>query len=184
MDALTIVLIAIGLAMDALAVSIAKGIAIKRNRRQSAVLLASFFGGFQMMMPAIGYFVGLSFREIIMGIDHWIAFGLLALIGSKMIYDSTRNEGERENDTIQLHSLVILSIATSIDALMVGLSFAFLQTSILGSILTIGIVTFSLSLIGFLFGCGLGKVFGNRIKIVGGLILIGIGLRILLEHLF
>jgi putative Mn2+ efflux pump MntP len=184
MDVLAIVLIAIGLAMDALAVSIAKGIAIERNRRQSAVLLASFFGGFQMMMPAIGYFVGLSFREIVMGIDHWIAFGLLALIGSKMIYDSTRKEGERENDTIHLHSLVILSIATSIDALMVGLSFALLQTSILEPILTIGIVTFSLSLIGFLFGCGLGKVFGNRIKIVGGLILIGIGLRILLEHLF
>ncbi len=135
------------------------------------------------MMPAIGYFVGLSFREIIMGIDHWIAFGLLALIGSKMIYDSTKKESKREDDTFQLHSLIILSIATSIDALMVGLSFAFLQTSILGPILTIGIVTFSLSFIGFLFGCGLGKVFGHRIKIVGGLILIGIGLRILLEHL-
>ena len=137
-----------------------------------------------MLMPAIGYFAGLSFSAAIMGIDHWIAFVLLTIIGSKMIYDSTRKNDKKEDETLKMHLLVTLSIATSIDALMVGLSFAFLQTSILEPILVIGLVTFSLSYFGFFFGCGLGRVFGNRIKIVGGLILIAIGLRILLEHLF
>jgi manganese efflux pump family protein len=183
MDLLTVILIAVGLAMDAFAVSIAKGIAIERERRKSALLIAAFFGGFQMLMPAIGYFAGLSFRYVIMGIDHWIAFGLLTLIGSKIIYDSTRKENEKEDNGLKLHSVLTLSVATSIDALMVGLSFAFLQTSVIEPILVIGIVTFSLSFTGFFFGCGLGKVFGSRIKIVGGLILIAIGLRILLEHL-
>ena len=183
MDALTIVLIAVGLAMDALAVSIAKGIVIKHQRQKTALLLASFFGGFQMLMPTIGYFAGLSLREAIMGIDHWIAFGLLTFIGSKMIYDSIKKEdGERE-ESLRFHSLVTLAVATSIDALMVGLSFAFLQTQILAPILVIGLITFLLSLMGFFFGCGLGRIFGNKIKIVGGLILLAIGLRILIEHL-
>ncbi len=183
MDIFTVILIAVGLAMDAFAVSIAKGIVIERRRRKSALLLASFFGGFQMLMPTIGYFAGLSFREVIAGIDHWIAFGLLSFIGSKMIYDSARKDDGKKDETLKLHSVVILSVATSIDALMVGLSFAFLQTSILDPILVIGLVTFSLSLAGFFFGCGLGRILGNKIKIVGGLILIAIGLRILLEHL-
>jgi manganese efflux pump family protein len=183
MDVLTIVLIAVGLAMDALAVSIAKGIAIEHKRRKSGLILALSFGGFQMLMPTIGYFAGFSFKEVIMGIDHWIAFSLLTFIGSKMIYDSTKKEDDKKDNSLKLHSVVTLSVATSIDALMVGLSFAFLQTSVLEPILVIGIVTFSLSLIGFFFGCGLGRVFGNKIKIVGGLILIAIGLQILLEHL-
>jgi putative Mn2+ efflux pump MntP len=183
MDVFTIVLIAVGLAMDTFAISIAKGIVIEHKRRKSALLLASFFGGFQMLMPTIGYFVGLTFTEVIMGIDHWIAFGLLPFIGSKMIYDSTRKEVAKKDETLKLHSVITLSIATSIDALMVGLSFAFLQTSVIAPILVIGVVTFSLSLLGFFFGCGLGRVFGSKIKIVGGLILIAIGLRILLFYL-
>jgi putative Mn2+ efflux pump MntP len=184
MDLITIVLIAVGLAMDAFAVSIAKGIVIKRKRRYSALLLASFFGGFQMLMPVIGYFTGIGFREIISGVDNWVAFSLLAVIGSKMIYDSNKKEDGKEEVPLKLYSVAILAVATSIDALMVGLSFAFLQTSIVEPILAIGVVAFSLSLVGFFFGCGLGRVFGNRIKIVGGFILIAIGLRILLEHLF
>jgi manganese efflux pump family protein len=184
MDLLTVVLVAVGLAMDAFAVSIAKGIVIDRQRKKTALLMASFFGVFQMLMPAIGWIVGLSFKEIIMGVDHWIAFGLLAFIGSKMIYDSTKKEKEDKEDNLKLHSLLILAVATSIDALMVGLSFAFLQISILEPIIVIGLITFMFSLAGFYFGCGLGRVFGNRIKIVGGLILIVIGIRILIEHLF
>jgi len=184
MDILTLFLIAVGLAMDTFAISIAKGIVIERKRRRSALLLASFFGGFQALMPTIGYFAGLSLRELIMGIDHWIAFGLLTLIGSKMIYDSTRKKNEKEDETIKFHSLIVLSVATSIDALMVGLSFSFLQISILEPILLIGLVTFLLSLMGFFFGCSLGRVFGSKIRAVGGVILIAIGLRILLEHLF
>jgi putative Mn2+ efflux pump MntP len=183
MDLITIILIAVGLAMDAFAVSIAKGMAISRQRRKFALLLGGFFGGFQMLMPAIGWLVGLSFKEIIMGVDHWIAFGLLAFIGVKMIYDSTRKDSDKKDGSLRLHSILILAIATSIDALMVGLSFAFLNTSILEPILVIGLITFMLSVIGFFFGCGLGRVFGNKIKIVGGLILIVIGLRILLEHI-
>ncbi len=183
MDLLTILLIAVGLAMDAFAVSIAKGISVNHNRRKTALLLASFFGGFQMLMPALGWLVGLSFADIIMGIDHWIAFGLLLFIGLKMIFDSTKKEDKQEEDGLKLNTVVTLAVATSIDALMVGLSFAFLQTSLLEPILLIGLITFSLSIIGFYFGCGLGSVFGSRIKIVGGLILIGIGVRILLEHL-
>ena len=183
MDVLTILLIAVGLAMDAFAVSIGKGIVAKSHKRRTALLLGLFFGGFQMLMPAIGWLVGLSFKEIIMGIDHWIAFGLLAFIGLKMIYDSTRKEKIDTEENLKLHTILTLAIATSIDALMVGLSFAFLQTSIFEPILIIGLVTFSLSFTGFFFGCGLGRVFGNKIKVIGGLILIGIGLRILLDHL-
>lgn len=183
MDALTMVLIAVGLAMDSFAVSIAKGIEIDSQRRKNALLTASFFGGFQMLMPAIGWLAGLSFKEIIMNIDHWIAFGLLAFIGSKMIYDSTIKEDLEKEATLKLHSLLTLAVATSIDALMVGMSLAFLQTSIIEPILAIGVVTFSLSLVGFLFGCSLGRVFGKRVKIMGGLILIALGIRIFIEHL-
>jgi len=183
MDALTIVLIAVGLAMDAFAVSIAKGIVIKHQRQKTALLLASFFGGFQMLMPVIGWLAGTSLETVIAGIDHWLAFGLLLLIGSKMIYDSIRKEDGENEQSLRFHSLMVLAVATSIDALMIGLSFAFLQIQILLPILVIGLITFFLSLTGFFFGCGLGRIFGNKIKIVGGLILLAIGMRILLEHL-
>jgi putative Mn2+ efflux pump MntP len=181
-DFVTVILIAIGLAMDAFAVSIAKGISVNHNRRRSAILLASLFGGFQALMPVIGWLAGLGLRDIIMGIDHWIAFGLLGLIGVKMIYDSTKSEDGKE-EFITLFAALTLAIATSIDALMVGLSFAFLEESILIPILIIGIVTFVLTLVGFKFGSGMGRVFGKKIKVLGGLILIFIGIRILAEHL-
>jgi manganese efflux pump family protein len=184
MDALTIVLIAVGLAMDAFAVSIANGMTIISNRRRSAFLTAVFFGGFQILMPAIGWAAGLTLQDVIASIDHWVAFGLLTFIGAKMIYDSTKKDKpESTATTLKLHALLVLAIATSIDALMVGFSFAFLQISILEPLIVIGAVTFGLSFIGFYFGCGLGKRFGHRIEIVGGIVLIAIGLRILIEHL-
>jgi manganese efflux pump family protein len=184
-DALTIILIAVGLAMDAFAVSIANGMTIKSNRKRAALLTAMFFGGFQMLMPAIGWAAGLTLQGVIAGFDHWVAFGLLAFIGAKMIFDGTKKDGERPRSSeLKMHALLILAVATSIDALMVGLSFAFLQTSIVLPIAVIGAVTFALSFIGFYFGCGLGKVFGHRIEIVGGVVLIAIGLKILFEHLF
>jgi len=183
-DAITIILIAVGLAMDAFAVSIANGMNILGSqRRRSALLTAVFFGGFQMLMPIVGWLIGLSLQSIIMEVDHWIAFGLLAFIGVKMIYDGTKKETEQKTSSLNLYTLLVLAVATSIDALMVGLSFAFLQTGILMPILVIGIVTFGLSFVGFYFGCRLGRFFGNRIKIVGGAVLILIGVRILLEHL-
>jgi len=183
MDLLTIILIAVGLAMDAFAVSIAKGITITKDRRHTGLLLASLFGGFQMLMPIIGWLAGLSFEAIITEIDHWIAFGLLSFIGAKMIYDSTKKGTETKEESVKFFSALTLAVATSIDALMVGLSFAFLETAIIMPILLIGMITFGLSILGFNFGCSIGKVFGNRIKIAGGLILILIGLRILIEHL-
>ena len=134
------------------------------------------------MMPVIGWLAGISFRDVIMGIDHWIAFGLLGFIGAKMIYESTKDEDGDEKD-ISLHLALTLAVATSIDALMVGLSFAFLETSILVPILIIGTVTFVLSLVGFVFGAGMGKVFGKKVEVVGGVILILIGIQILVEHL-
>jgi putative Mn2+ efflux pump MntP len=182
-DILSIALIAIGLAMDTFAISITNGIVTVQQRKKSAIVTASFFAGFQMLMPIIGWLAGFSLKNIIMGIDHWIAFGLLAFIGTKMIYDSTKKEIAHEA-TLKLHSLLIMSIATSIDALMVGLSFAFIQTEIFLPVILIGLVTFLLSVVGFFFGCGLGRIFGNRIKVLGGIVLIAIGIRILIEHLF
>lgn len=181
MDFFTVVLIAIGLAMDAFAVSIAKGISVEANRRRSAILLASLFGGFQGLMPVIGWFAGLGLRDMIMVIDHWAAFGLLGFIGAKMIYDSTKHEDGSEDD-VTLCMALVLAVATSIDALMVGLSFAFLETSILVPVLVIGMVTLILSYLGFTFGSKMGAVFGRKIRALGGLILILIGIRILIEH--
>jgi manganese efflux pump family protein len=182
LDFITILLIAIGLSMDATAVAIVKGITVTKDRRRSAIMLASFFGGFQMLMPLIGWLAGLGLKDTIMEIDHWIAFGLLGSIGVKMIYDSIKGEEEGEED-VTLYAAFILAVATSIDALMVGLSFAFLETSIFVPILMIGTVTFVLSLAGFYFGSKIGTVLGNRIKILGGIILILIGVKILAEHL-
>ncbi len=136
-----------------------------------------------MLMPILGWYAGLSFSSIITGVDHWVAFGLLVLIGSKMIYDSTKKEAEKRDEIIKLQSLLILAVATSIDALMIGLSFAFLQMSILEPIIMIGFVTFILSFAGFLFGCELGTFIGSKVKIAGGVILIGIGIKILIEGL-
>ena len=183
MDFITVILIAIGLAMDAFAVSIARGVSVNKNKLRSAIILSSLFGGFQAMMPVIGWLAGLGLKDIIMGVDHWIAFGLLAFIGTKMIYDTTKGVDGNEED-ITLIAALTLAVATSIDALMVGLSFAFLEeTSILVPILIIGIVTFALSFVGVIFGSGMGRFFGKNVKILGGLILILIGMRILIEHL-
>ena len=168
LDALTILLIAVGLAMDAFAVSIAKGMTITVNRRKVALLTATAFGGFQMLMPVIGWAAGLALADLISSIDHWVAFGLLAFIGAKMIYEGTRKDAENHDSAdFKLHTLLVLAVATSIDALMVGFSFAFLHTSILLPIAAIGTVTFGLSFVGFYFGSGLGKRFGHRIEIAG-----------------
>jgi putative Mn2+ efflux pump MntP len=183
MDIITIILIAVGLAMDAFAVSITHGMTTTNQKRKNALIMASFFGAFQMLMPVIGWLAGLAMAELIMGIDHWIAFSLLMFIGSKMIYESIKKENSEQESSLRIHILLTLSIATSIDALMVGLSFAFLQTELAIPLVIIGIVTFALSFIGYFFGCALGKIFKNKIEAVGGIILILIGLKILLEHI-
>jgi len=170
--------------MDAFAVSLANGMTINTDRRRAALLTATAFGGFQLLMPLIGYTVGFGFEAVIVSVDHWLAFGLLAFIGGKMLYDGLKNEVKQKGPSVlKMRMLLVLAVATSIDALMVGLSFAFLQTAILEPIIAIGAVTFGLSFAGFHFGCSLGRRFGHRIKIVGGVVLILIGVRILLEHL-
>lgn len=182
MDMVTIFLIAVGLAMDAFAVSVARGMTASKDRLRSAIFLALLFGGFQALMPLIGWLAGLSFKDLIMSIDHWIAFGLLSLIGAKMIFDAVKGEESDDKELTPLLALT-LAVATSIDALMVGLSFAFLETSILVPVMVIGSVTFALCFMGFIFGSSLGEFFGGKIRIVGGAILILIGIRILVEHL-
>ena len=184
MDIISIVIIAVGLAMDAFAVSITSGITIKRLKINNALKIALFFGLFQAVMPIIGWLAGLSLRDYISAVDHWIAFGLLSAIGCKMIYESCKVESiKREINPLNFFVLLILSVATSIDALAVGISLSFLKISIAIPAIIIGIVTFLLTLLGVFIGNRFGHFFENKIEIVGGLILIGIGTKILMEHL-
>lgn len=184
MEIITLLLIAIGLSMDAFAVSVSNGMTIRHQRRNHAFRIGVFFGSFQALMPLIGWTAGLGLRDLIAGIDHWIAFGLLSLIGGKMIFESTKMGGEkRKVPSLTLWMLLMLSIATSIDALAVGISFAILDISIITPILVIGTVTFLLSFLGVLIGNRAGHFFEKRIEIIGGLLLIGIGIKILIEHL-
>lgn len=176
--------IALGLAMDAFAVSITSGLTIQHLRIRHAVRIAFFFGAFQAVMPVAGWAAGLGIRNAITQIDHWIAFGLLSLIGGKMIYESLRmNPIEKRVDPLKISILLILSLATSIDALIVGVTFAILNVSIIRPIIIIGTITFVLSFVGVLVGDRLGHFFEKKIEIVGGLVLIGIGVKILIEHL-
>ncbi|MGB7531770.1 MAG: manganese efflux pump MntP family protein [Halobacteriota archaeon] len=184
MDLITITVIAFGLAMDAFAVSITSGITIKHLRINNALRIAIFFGLFQAFMPGIGWLAGFNLRDFISGIDHWIAFGLLSMIGCKMIFESTKmGSSEKEIDPLNIYVLLILAIATSIDAFAVGLSLSFLKISIVTPAIIIGIITFLLSFIGVFVGNRLGHFFENKIEVIGGLILIGIGIKILIEHL-
>jgi putative Mn2+ efflux pump MntP len=184
MDAITTVVLALGLAADAFAVSLSSGLTIKHMKLNKALKIALFFGGFQAFMPLLGWLVGLAFRGFISSIDHWVAFGLLSLIGAKMIYESTQEEiGEKKFNPLDIYTLITLSIATSIDALAVGLGFSVLKTSILAPVTAIGFITFSLSFIGVFLGHKCGDLFQNKIELIGGLVLIIIGSKILLEHL-
>jgi putative Mn2+ efflux pump MntP len=183
MDFATVLFIAVGLAMDAFAVSVARGLSAGRFKTGNALKMAVSFGSFQAFMPLLGWMGGLGLRNVISGVDHWVAFTLLGFIGCKMIYESVRlRVSEKEAKPLNVRVLLVLSVATSIDALAVGLSFAFLQTSITIPIIIIGTVTFILSFLGASFGSKLGRFFENKIEIAGGLILIGIGIKILVEH--
>jgi len=183
-DLLNIIMIGIGLSMDALAVSISSGITIKKLQVRHAFKIALFFGVFQAIMPIIGWFAGFTFRSYIMNFDHWIAFILLSFIGGKMVYESRIMIcEEQKNDPLKLIVLFGLAIATSIDALAVGVTFAFLNVMILMPALIIGLITFSISLGGVFLGKKLGCLFEKKVELAGGLILIGIGIKILVEHL-
>jgi putative Mn2+ efflux pump MntP len=182
MDFLTLFLIALGLAMDCFAVSITNGMTMKSIRMGRALKIALFFGFFQAVMPMLGWLAGMGLSGFIKGIDHWIAFGLLCFVGVKMIYEAFEKK-ENSQEALNTAVLLALSLATSIDALAVGLSFAFLEASIFLPAVTIGLVTFAVSMSGIFIGNRLGHFFENKMEIAGGLILIGIGVKILLEHM-
>lgn len=183
MKLLEIVCIGFALAMDAFAVSICKGLSMKKIKWKSVFIIAFYFGLFQAVMPAIGYFLGSTFSSVVRRIDHWVAFVLLSAIGVNMIKDSNDNDFEKKNDEVDFKTMVVLAIATSIDALAVGITFAFFEVNLLLSIAIIGIITFSLSFFGVMIGNKFGDKFQNRAELAGGVVLIIIGLKILLEHL-
>lgn len=180
MDLISILLLAVGLAMDAFSVSITRGLTLKCNIKY-ALVIAIFFGGFQALMPVLGWYSGMQLQSVISAVAPWIAFILLGAIGIKMIYESFSLE-EDVCKVFSLKELLFLSIATSIDAFAVGVTFAILNTPIITPIIIIGLVTFILSFIGVYIGKNVGHLFENKIEIMGGLILIVLGFKILLEN--
>ena len=185
MSIIEIALIGVGLAMDAFAVSICKGLAMRRMNYKKAIIIAAFFGVFQALMPALGYVLGTTFANKIAAIDHWIAFILLALIGANMIKEAlSSDDDECQDDSLRLGDLIMLSIATSIDALAVGITFAFFNVSLLLSVSMIGIITFIICVIGVKVGNVFGEKYKSKAEFAGGVLLIIMGCKILVDHLF
>ncbi len=177
------ILISISLAMDAFAVAICKGLSMKKMNWKNAIIIGAYFGIFQMIMPWIGYKLGEGFRDMIESVDHWLAFGLLSLIGFNMIKESFE-EKEKINEKVDFKTMIILAIATSIDALIVGITYAFLEIKNYQiTFIIIGIMTFILSIIGVKIGNKFGVKFGKKAEMAGGVLLICIGIKILFEHI-
>ena len=184
MDLVTIIVIAVGLAMDAFAVSIVSGSVYQQLHVRHALRMAVFFGGFQAFMPLIGSLAGMSVKDYIADYDHWVAFGLLAAVGGKMIYESFKIKSAEKNlDPSNVLVLLVLALATSIDALAIGITLSLITSYIVTAVIIIGLVTFVLSYLGVCIGKRFGHFFENKIKVFGGLVLVGIGLKILFEHL-
>ncbi len=190
MDFITLLLLAVGLAMDAFAVSVCKGLSMKKAGLPQSLVVGLWFGGFQALMPLIGYYLGIQFIGFISSWDHWLAFGLLALIGANMIRESFQNEEDTQahqhhKSDLNPKDMFIAAVATSIDALAVGVSFATMENvNIWLNVAVIGVVTLLLSVVGVKAGNFVGKKMASKAELVGGLILIGIGIKILVEHLF
>ena len=188
MSSIEILLIGIGLSMDAFAVSVCKGLSVKKLSIKNILLCGVWFGGFQALMPFIGYCLGSTLSGLVDSIDHWIAFILLGFIGGKMVVEAIREKDEavevgKMDPPLDLKEMFILAIATSIDALAVGITFAFLQVPIVEAVSVIGITTFVISVIGVYVGNFFGNRYKKKAELAGGMILILIGLKILLEHL-
>ena len=184
MGLVEIILIAVSLAMDAFAVSICKGLSMKKMDWKKAIIIALYFGIFQGGMPLIGYLLGVGFEESIKFIDHWIAFGLLAFIGGNMIKEAlSKNEDDEVDDKVDFKTMIVLAIATSIDALAIGVTFAFLNVNIVLAVSLIAAITFVISCIGVKLGNVFGDKYEKKAELAGGIVLILIGLKILLEHL-
>ena len=183
MGVLELLLLSVGLAMDAFAVSVCKGISMKKMNWKKAIIIGLYFGGFQALMPTIGYFLGSAFQSLITSMDHWIAFILLGIIGGGMIKESFGDDEENRNDDVSFKTMIVLAIATSIDALAIGITFAFLNVNLVLAISLIGIITFIVSVFGTKIGNRFGDKYEKKAEFLGGVILVLLGIKILLEHL-
>jgi len=183
MGLIELTILSIGLAMDAFAVAVCKGLSMQKMSWKKGIIIGIYFGIFQALMPFIGYLLGVNFQEKIQSVDHWIAFILLGIIGLNMLKEAISKESENSNDSIKFKEMLILAIATSIDALAVGITFAFLKVDIYLAIILIGIITFGISVAGVKIGNIFGDKYEKKAEFAGGLILLLLGAKILLEHL-
>lgn len=184
MGLLELFILAVGLSMDAFAVSVCKGLSTKKLKAKHYLIIGAWFGGFQALMPTIGYFLGSTFEKYITSFDHWVAFVLLALIGGNMIREGISKNEEKANDSFSFKTMIVLAVATSIDALAVGITFGLLpDVNIAAAVSFIGATTFILSAVGLKIGNIFGLKYKSKAEIVGGVILVLIGTKILLEHL-
>ena len=183
MSLIELFLIAVWLSMDAFAVSICKGLSVRKAEPRHSLIVGAYFGGFQALMPAIGYVLGRQFESLITSVDHWIAFVLLGIIGGNMIREALKGEQEELDDSFTFRTMLPLAIATSIDALAMGVTFAFLQVQIVPAVLFIGVTTFVLSAVGLKVGNVFGAKYKSRAELFGGVVLVLMGIKILLEHL-
>ena len=183
MGLIELFILAVGLSMDAFAVSVCKGLAMPKITVKKTLIVGLWFGGFQALMPTLGYFLGVQFRDKITAIDHWIAFILLGIIGANMIKEACSGECEEENESLDIKTMFLLAVATSIDALAVGITFAFLNVHLIAAVSFIGVTTFILSAIGVKIGNVFGTRYKSKAELAGGVILILLGFKILLEHL-
>lgn len=183
MGIIELIVLSIGLAMDAFAVSICKGLSMPRMKWKNAIIIGAYFGYFQALMPALGYLLGFNFQDRISNIDHWVAFILLGVIGINMIKEAVSKDNDVHNDSVKFKDMIVLAIATSIDALAVGITFAFLNVNLILSISLIGIITFIISVLGVKVGNIFGDKYEKKAEFMGGIILILLGIKILLEHL-
>ena len=183
MDFITLFILAVGLSMDAFAVSICKGLAMKKITPAKMAVVGLWFGGFQMLMPIIGYLLGFQFSERISSIDHWVAFVFLGLIGGSMIKEALSGEEENADASLDVRTMFLLAVATSIDALAVGVTFAFMTVEVLPASALIGVVTFAFSAVGVKVGNVFGVKYKSKAELAGGILLVLLGVKILLEHL-
>lgn len=184
MELIITILVAFGLCMDSFAISICNGMMLKKSKISKFIEIALIFGIVQFIFPVLGWALGAAVAKYIASFDHWIAFGLLAYLGGKMVYESFQKDDKCELvDANNFWNLVMMAVATSIDAMVVGLSLALIGESIIGPAAIIGFVTFSVCLAGLTVGQKIGHLFENKAELVGGLVLIGIGVKILVEHL-
>lgn len=184
MGIVELILLAVGLSMDACAVSICKGLALRKVNVRQMATVGLWFGGFQALMPLIGYLLASLFADFIRSVDHWVAFALLAIIGINMIREALSKEEEEADPSLGFKTMLVMAIATSIDAMAVGISFAFLDVQIIPAVSLIGVITFALSVAGVKLGAVFGDRFQSRAELAGGVILIALGLKIFIEHQF